>query len=76
METGPVKYKLQQETVKKIVDQLAKGSKVEFDSGLMTVEDFMHCFNAAKSISETKNTEKTGAKSNVANLPHSTEGAD
>lgn len=44
-----MKAKLQQDTVKSIVEQKKKGGKVEFDSSLMTVEEFADCYKAAES---------------------------
>lgn len=76
METGPVKYKLQQETVKAIVEQLGKGGKVEFDSDLMTVEDFMHCFHAAKSIVDSQKTLKNKGETKGGKFATNSEGAD
>lgn len=76
METGPVKYKLQQETVQKIVQQLGKGSKVEFDSDLMTVEDFSHCYYAAKSIVESQKTLKNKGETKGGKFATNREGAD
>lgn len=70
-----MKYKLQQETVKKIVEQLGKGGKVEFDSSLMTVEEFSDCFRAAKSQLENKNPLKSGANEPKVNLPEGEKGA-
>jgi hypothetical protein len=76
MEAGSVKYKLQQDTVKAIVEQLEKGSKVEFDSGLMTVEDFMHCFNAAKSIVDSQKPLKNKGEVKGGKFATNSEGAD
>ncbi|MEQ8636914.1 hypothetical protein [Gimesia maris] len=45
-----MKAKLQQDTVKSIVEQLKKSPKVEFDSSLMTAEEFADCYRAAEAL--------------------------
>lgn len=52
MEAGKLKARLQKETVQSIVEQLKKSPKVEFDSSLMTADEFADCFKAAESLSK------------------------
>lgn len=42
-----MKASLQKQTVENIVQQKKKSDKVEFDSSLMTVEEFADCYQAA-----------------------------
>lgn len=69
-----MKFKLQQATVNSIVEQLKKSDKVEFDSSLMTAEEFADCFQAAKSKIENEKPTKQEETGKVANLPPSTKG--
>jgi len=57
-----VKAKLQKETVQKLVEQKKKSDKVEFDSSLMTVDEFADCYKAAESLVEHA---KTDPKENL-----------
>lgn len=45
-----MKAKLQQDTVKSIIEQKKKSDKVEFDSSLMTADEFADCYKAAEAL--------------------------
>lgn len=45
-----MKAKLQQATVQGIIEQKKKSDKVEFDSSLMTADEFADCYKAAEAL--------------------------
>jgi len=60
-----LKAKLQQDTVKSIVEQKKKSDKVEFDSSLMTVDEFADCYKAAEGLIKSAPVVKAEPKKDV-----------